>query len=159
MRNVCVCVCVCSCVLFMVFIHAWMFVCLHVCMFAARLAHCLQLGQCLGLSIMILLVPRVADAWSHVPDSCCLLSLLLCRTLRWVYSSFHHHFGTHDFALGTECMAVNDVLWGKRDLCYLYHYLLVRLRTDLLSNHHMHWVMRTGRRKEPSALISVKVQS
>lgn len=37
------------------------------------MARCLQLRECLALSIMIELIPRVAAAQSHVPSSSCLL--------------------------------------------------------------------------------------
>lgn len=48
-------------------------VCMCVCLFSswhAEMAHRLQLRRCLGLSIMIQLIPCVAGTRSHVPDSC-----------------------------------------------------------------------------------------
>lgn len=44
-----------------------------VCFRHAGMVHCLQLRQCLGLSIMIQLIPCVAGMRSHAPDSCRLL--------------------------------------------------------------------------------------
>lgn len=43
-----------------------------------------------------------------------------------------------------------------RDTCQSW---LVRLQTDLLLNHVVRWVTRTRKRKEPPALMSVKVES